>query len=537
MSLTYKAFTDEIRRGIFPFPGEAKSLVPAHSKFFVEAMIALQKWVPELQVNHTSVFPACSTYVQCALTVVEAPIGIIKRVYTIANDEWCDKVFLSSRSHKEVLQWQRCLMTRFTQPENAGMPALQQGFRFAEASTDSPAGRARMGIWSINRKRLHIAPWIQSNESLVVEWDGEKKEWLDTDLLDQNYWDAEVAAVVKLYVQMAHERDFGCDAQRKRQLEIDYGQKLGDLMYSWKKRTEDQANLDAEELNVCSPTADDLADDAPLAVADSTTIAFVADWSGGAGTIPVSELVKSWNPKYIVTGGDNWYDSVCTEADLDSVSSMYSEFMFPYNGTIGTGGTDTNKFFTTLGNHDRDPACHYQIHQNFFNRSRDYYDFVDGHVHWFVIDGGYKNDKVIVAQADGNSVGSVQAEYFRLKMSLSTARWKIAVLHFPPYSSRNESLFPFPALRWPIQAWGADLMLSGDDHLYERLLTPEGYPLIVAGWSGRGLHVSAAPIEYSLVQYDADFGALKITATCDEFKVEAINQAGVLVDTLTLTKP
>jgi len=535
--IKYASFRTAIRQELWPFPGEAKSLRPAHDKAFLEAMIALQRWVPELRVNHTSVFPACSTYVQCALSVVEAPVGEIKRVYTIANGEWCDRVFYSSRAHMEVLKWQRCLLTRFTSPENVGMPALQQGFRFSEASTDSPAGRARAGIWSINRKRFHLAPWLQSNESLVIEWDGEKKEWLDDDVLDQNYFDAEAAAVVKLYVQKSHERDFGCDMAKIRMLEQDYGQKLGELMHGWREKTRNQENTDAEELNVCSPTSADLADDAPMVPTDQTIVAYIADIDGGAATVEVANLVKSWGPAYIVSGGDNWYGSAITKEALDaSVGPSYGDYIFPYLGTLATGAERTNAFFPAVGDHDRDPVGRLPVFLNYFNLHKPYYDFVQGHVHWFIVDNGLNQADVLV-QADGNTSTSVQGEAFRLKMALSTARWKIVVIGAPPHSSIKESNTAYAALRWPYKAWGADLVLTGDDHLYERLLAPEGYPLIVAGWSGRALVASGSPIAYSLVQYDADFGALKITVSCDEFKVEAINRVGVLIDTLTLTKP
>jgi hypothetical protein len=205
-------------------------------------------------------------------------------------------------------------------------------------------------------------------------------------------------------------------------------------------------------------------------------------------------------------------------------------------GTLATGAERTNAFFPAVGDHDRDPVGRLPVFLNYFNLHKPYYDFVQGHVHWFIVDNGLNQADVLV-QADGNTSTSVQGEAFRLKMALSTARWKIVVIGAPPHSSIKESNTAYAALRWPYKAWGADLVLTGDDHLYERLLAPEGYPLIVAGWSGRALVASGSPIAYSLVQYDADFGALKITVSCDEFKVEAINRVGVLIDTLTLTKP
>lgn len=534
MSLTYKAFTEQIRKEeLWKFPGEAKSLVPAHDKFFLEAMIELQRWVPCLQVNHTSVYPACSTYVQCGLTVVEAPSGVIKRVYTVANQEFCDPVYASGRAHKEILQWQKCLMSRFTSPENVGMPALQQGFKFAEASTDSTAGRARTGIWSINRHRLYLAPWLQSNEMLVIEWDGAKKQWLDTDVLDSELWGPDTAAVVKLFVQKSHERDFGCDRQKLRDLEIDFASKLGDLKYWCNERTRNQENQDAEELNVRGPTQAELADDEPLVVADQEIVAYIADYADGPGTVDVAALVNSWNPAYIVTGGDNWYGDAVTLEDLDAqVGPHYGDYIYPYLGTLAVGSERTNNFHPAFSNHDRDPAAREAVMKNYFNLAKPYYDFVRGHVHWFIVDGGYRGDKVNVYQPDGNAFNSVQGEAFKLKMALSTARWKIVVVGFPPYVSGQG----FPALRWPYKAWGADLVMSGDKHAYERLTAPEGYPLIIGGWSGRSLDAADADSPYMALRYATDYGAVKLTASCDELKVEAINRVGVTVDTLTLEK-
>lgn len=533
MSVRYKDFKFAIRREFWPFPGEALSLIPAHDKFFSEAMSQLQKWVPCLCQHHTNVFKACSTYVSCGLTLLPMPVGIVRRVYTIANDEWCDPVYASARSFKEVLQWQRGLMLRFTQPENANMPALQQGIRFAEPSTDTDNGRSRTGIWASDRDKLYYAPWIQSNESIVIEWDGFKSDWSDDDMLDENYWTPDAAAVVKLYVAKCHERDFGGDSARLKTFTEEYREKLGDLVYWCQKETQNQENRDAEELNTRPPTQAEVIDDEPPTADEEDIVAFIADWSGGAGSVPVSNLVKSWNPKYIVTGGDNWYDATVTKEDLDAQAHIYSEFMFPYNGTLGEGAEASNAFFTALGNHDRDPAGHYQIHQNYFNRPRDYYDFVSGNVHWFIIDGGYMNNKVTVAQVDGNTFDSVQGEYFKLKMALSTARWKIVVVHFTTYCSTHVE---FPDLRWPFKNWGADLLLHGDFHAYERLLNPDGLPIVIGGWSGRPLDPFVAISPYSLARYNAQNGAVKLSVTINQLKMEAINYSGTVIDTLTLTK-
>lgn len=534
--ISYKAFTDAIRQEIWPFPGEPKNQVPAHSKFFLEAMVEIQRWVPCLQVNNTDIFRACSTYVQCGLTVFGAPTGLIKRVYTVANGEYCDPVYYGRTEHCNMLAWQRCLVTRFTAPSNTGMPALQQGFKFHEASVDSTLGRARTGMWSMERGRLYIAPWIQSNESVVVEWDGHKSDWKADDVLDNSdgMWDPAAAAVVKLYVQKCHERDFGCNEQRRRALDVEYREKLADLKYFCEERRKSQETCDANALNARGPTQAEVVDDAVPSESDEVVAAFIADFDGGQATLDVAELVDSWSPAYVVTGGDNFYGNDVTLAALDaSVGPAYSHYIHPYLGTLGEGGAVVNQFFPAVGNHDRDPDGRLAVFLNYFNRSKPYYDFIQGNVHWFIVDGGYMNDKTTVAQPDGNTFDSVQGESFKLRMALSTARWKIVVLGFPPYASTSTV---FPALRWPFSDWGADLVLTGDFHLYERLLAPEGYPLIVAGWSGRTRDTFGSVSPYSLVRYADNYGALKLTASCDELKVEAINILGTVVDTLTLEK-
>jgi len=535
MSVTYKAFTDTIRREIWPFPGEAKPLRLVHSKFFAEAMIDLQKWIPCLKQRHTTVHSACASYVNCGITVVEAPVGVVTRVYTIANEEWCDKVFASSRSHKEVLRWQKSLLLRFTQPTNENMPALQQGYRFSEVATDSSSGRARTGIWSIDRGRFHLAPWLQSYESLVIEWDGEKKVWADDDVLDDGLWSADVAAAVKLFVQYSDERDYGCDSKRKMELQADYEAKRGDLIYWCMKRTENQDNTDAEELNTRLPTSQEVADDEPEEETEEMIAAFIGDYANGDGTEDVAELVQSWNPNYIVTGGDNWYGTLTTKADLDAaVGPHYGNYIYPYLGSLATGAERANNFYPSVGDHDRDPVPRLTTFQNYFNLRKPYYDFMRGNVHWFIVDQGRDQSEAVV-QPDGNTYDSIQGESFRVKMALSTARWKVVVLGAPPYNSDNWD--KYSELRWPFGDWGADLVLAGDKHFYERITAPEGYPLIIGGWSGHSLIASGAPRSEIDFQYDADFGALKLTVTCDEFIVQAINRGGTLIDSLTLTKP
>ena len=63
-------------------------------------------------------------------------------------------------------------------------------------------------------------------------------------------------------------------------------------------------------------------------------------------------MVKSWNPSFIVTVGDNNYSTTSGSYDLD-VGKYYHEYIGNYSGAYGAGSA-TNRFFPVLGNHDWD---------------------------------------------------------------------------------------------------------------------------------------------------------------------------------------
>ena len=83
-------------------------------------------------------------------------------------------------------------------------------------------------------------------------------------------------------------------------------------------------------------------------------------------------------------------------------------------------------------------------------------------------------------------------------MLASTAPWQIVYMHHPPYtSSRRGSV---ETMQWPYKAWGADAVLAGHDHLYERLLVGN-LLYLVNGAGGRALDRFAdTPLRGSRVQ-------------------------------------
>ncbi len=91
-------------------------------------------------------------------------------------------------------------------------------------------------------------------------------------------------------------------------------------------------------------------------------------------------------------------------------------------------------------------------------------------------------------------------------------------------------------MQWPYQAWGADAVLSGHDHLYERIIL-NGFPYFVNGLGGNGIYAFAAPIPGSQVRYNGDHGAMLIEASDSHIVFQFITRTGLLIDTYTLGAP
>lgn len=552
--MTWAQLRQKLRERIWTFPGEAHSLRKAHDAAFIQGAIEMQRWIECLQVQNVTVQPFCSTFFECGKTVVPFPAGRIQRVYTIANNDWCDKVFYDSAEYAEVEQWAHDLLT-FTAPLNVGYPRLPQGMKYAESATDSVCGRARLGVWAWHNERFYLAPWIQSNESLIIEWDGIRRVIGDEDQFDDEIWAEDVLNCLEQWARWKHEDKFGTTgAAEVQRLELLYRDQLATLIWECNERkkkrlTKTPLPYRYQRLS----TKAELDDDAPV-VTSQRVFAYFGDYGQYQQSLfDVAAQVLTWSPEYIVTGGDNWYGSSLSQQDLDDVNGrFFKDFMFPYNGTYPPSSATSNAFYATIGNHDRDPVGRLAIEQAYFNLKRTYYDFVRGPVHWFIYDSGYDNSQAN-QQPDGVDVNSIQAQWLMAKLKLSTAKWKIVVMHHPPYSSTQsiagdgsplvpplagDNTVSYPPLRLPLKDWGADILLVGHSHNYERLQWPDGFPQIVAGAGGGDIlrPFFSLPLSISQFRYNGDFGALRGTATCDSLKFEFVTRAGVVVETFTLTK-
>ena len=88
-----------------------------------------------------------------------------------------------------------------------------------------------------------------------------------------------------------------------------------------------------------------------LQVISQTKFAVIGDY-GKASTneLNVSNLVKSWNPEFVLTVGHNNYEYGEASTIDTNIGLYYSDFIYPYYGIYGTGDT-VNRFFPSMGNH------------------------------------------------------------------------------------------------------------------------------------------------------------------------------------------
>ena len=262
----------------------------------------------------------------------------------------------------------------------------------------------------------------------------------------------------------------------------------------------------------------------------SARFAVIGDFGqAGQPEADVAALVNSWNPQFILTTGDNNY-AVGGAATIDAnIGQYYHQYIQPYSGAYGAGAS-SNNFYPSLGNHDwlTRAAGLPQPYLDYFSLpgNERYYDFVQGPLHFFVLDSDPH-------EPDGISQTSTQAVWLRSGLQASSSAWNIVLLHHAPFSSGLHG--SNAELQWPFEAWGADAVLAGHDHTYERI-TRDTIPYFVNGLGGHSIYNFGAPVTGSQLRYNGDYGAMLVDATPINLNFQFITRTGVVVDQYALTK-
>ncbi len=274
------------------------------------------------------------------------------------------------------------------------------------------------------------------------------------------------------------------------------------------------------------PACRDRSDTPPQSIL--STFAVIGDYGlDGPANRAVSDLVKSWNPDFIITTGDNNY-YYGEQATIDAnIGKYYHQFIHPYSGTYGEGSVE-NRFFPSLGNHDwLSPSGAQPFFEYFVLPGNErYYTFTWGPIQFFILNTDAN-------EPDGVAIDSIQANWLKNQLSSSGKAFKMVYFHHPPFSSGLHGSHAF--MQWPFKEWGADCVFSGHDHTYERILVND-FPYFVNGLGGSSIYDFTSIVSGSQSRYNRNYGAMLVvvgerTAT---FKFMTIDRE--IVDEYSLTK-
>lgn len=268
-----------------------------------------------------------------------------------------------------------------------------------------------------------------------------------------------------------------------------------------------------------------------------TSIAFAAIGDYGddsSAARSVARLVDGWTPEFIIGLGDNRYG----KSNFDQV---VGQFYCDYLADVGTGnycngGTSpSNTFFPVLGNHDYKNGGGVNEYLDYFTLPGDgvvgsatsgnerYYDFVIGPVHFFALDsqGALKRSSDMAAQR----------AWLQAQLAASTSAWQVVLFHHAAYSSAKHG--STTGMQWPFAAWGADAVINGHDHTYERVEF-DGIPYFVNGLGGKSIYNFGTPVPGSQLRYNGAYGAMHIVADNAQMTFQFINIAGEVIDSFTM---
>ena len=223
-------------------------------------------------------------------------------------------------------------------------------------------------------------------------------------------------------------------------------------------------------------------------------------------------------PGTVFTAGDNAYEN---GSDLD--------FAQCYEPTWGRHKARTRP---ALGNHDYvTPGA--SGHFNYFGAAagdpdKGYYSYDIGKWHVVVLNS-------MCAEIGGCERTSPQGQWLEADLAANPAACTVAISHFPLYGS--DGGFPPRAQDfWQIlYEAGADLMVSGHRHMYERfapqdangVADPNGMPQFVVGTGGTGLSADIGTLEpNSVVRDNTTFGVLKLTLYPTSYDWEFVGAPG-----------
>jgi calcineurin-like phosphoesterase family protein len=234
----------------------------------------------------------------------------------------------------------------------------------------------------------------------------------------------------------------------------------------------------------------------------------------------IDGVVTQFPDVTVFTVGDNAYNSGTAQQFADCYGPSWGRHKDRTRPAVGNhdyGAPGASGYFAYFGAAAGDPT-------------KGYYDYVTGAWHVIVLNSS-------CAAGGGCAAGSVQEQWLRAVLTGSNAQCTLAIWHHPTFSSSSQhgshsALRPF----WQtLYDFGADVVLSGHDHVYERfapqtstgVLDPDfGIRQFTVGTGGSSHYQFGSALPNSEVRNNDTAGVLKLTLHDGSYDWEFLPEPG-----------
>ena len=252
------------------------------------------------------------------------------------------------------------------------------------------------------------------------------------------------------------------------------------------------------------------------------SVRFAVIGDSGRGDQPQHEVARqmaAWRTKFpfdfVLMLGDNIYGPH-TPRDYEL------KFEEPYHALLDAGVT----FHAAIGNHDDSGEINYA---GFNMAGRRYYSFRRAEHRLTALAGAGARFFAL----DSRGFDSDQLGWLERELAASGSTWKVAYFHHPIYTSGRytSSARSLRRVIEPILVKGdVDVVLSGHEHLYERINPQHGITYFVSGAAGS---LRIGDIQRSALTakgFDTDYSFVLMEITGDDLFFQAISRSGRTVD-------
>jgi hypothetical protein len=277
----------------------------------------------------------------------------------------------------------------------------------------------------------------------------------------------------------------------------------------------------------------------------SGPISFVAFGDSGAGSgaqFQIARVIEKAKPDLALHAGDIIYQSFITSLADTRCLSVYGPHM------------KNTPYYFAIGNHDLYSGAQHFLdafylptnsvsaaeHSLAGTSPEHYYSFDHGDAHFTVLFIPYLSQYKLKA-------GDAQYRWLTNDLATTSKPWKILLFHVPLETSSAHRFddhdfngiadrFDIKDVILPVASrYEVQLVLSGHDHVYERLNPTNGVTSIVTGGGGVGL--------YGLTQLDAASALIwsrhhcvKVTIEGDTLEAQALGLDGNVFDAMTIQR-